>query len=257
MNAKMKILSLALVGLCGYAGSAMACPAGPTIAEGGAWTAKFVGGGVSALSIQPGGYDASACKLQVSLGNNGGAQAQVMDDTPANETHYRAQFIFDAANLSGANGGSQAVIALANAGAAHNSILNMVKVSFAGSGGGSTTAGKKLFIRTACETSGTCGSAGLAIPNQTGPNRIEFDLVVGANGTATFRYWLNDAATTGLSDATPTGSIVVAGGNIGWAGVDKALLGLASPTIAYRGVNTGLNAWFDQFDSRRNTFIGH
>ena len=259
MNAKMKVLSLALVGLCGYAGSALAvCPTDP-VTPIGAWTAKFVGGGTSALSIVTGGYDTTECKLQVSLGNNGGAQAQVMDDTPVNEPRYRAQFIIDAASLSGANGGSQAVIFTANASAVHAGVLQMVKMYFSGSGGGSLTAGKRVTLRTTCETGAgaQCGSAPITLPNQTGANRIEFDLVRGVDGTGSLRYWVNDAATTGLSDGSPTGSITVTGGNDGWTGVDKAFLGMASPTSAYRGVNTDAIAFFDQFDSRRQTFIGH
>ena len=62
MNAKMKVLSIALVGLCGFAGSAMAaCPAGPTTAEGGAWTSKAVlPPSTSALAIATPGLDAVA-----------------------------------------------------------------------------------------------------------------------------------------------------------------------------------------------------
>ena len=51
MNTKMKVLSLALVGLAGFAGSAMAaCPNGPTVAEGRAWSSKTVLPATSALS---------------------------------------------------------------------------------------------------------------------------------------------------------------------------------------------------------------
>ena len=258
MNTKMKLLSLAVVGLFGFAGSAMAaCPAGPDTASGGAWSAKSVGGGTSALSIVTPGYDSSECKLQVSLGNNGIAHAQVRDDTPANETHYRAQFIFDAGALSGANGTNQAPIALVNSAAAHGGTLSIVKISFAGTGGGSTTTGKRVFLAAADEgVPGGFTTAALNLPNQTGANRIEIDLVIGGAGTQ-MRYWVNDVATTGLSDSTPTGSITLVGGNTGWVGVDTVFLGLTSPTINYRAVNTDVNAFFDQFDSRRNTFIGH
>ena len=259
MNTKMKVLSLALVGLCGFAGSAMAaCPAGPAIADGGAWTQKFVNGGTSALSIQTPGLDGTECKLQASLGNNGGAQAQVMDDSPANEPHYRGQFLFDASGLSGANGGSQTVIFQANAAAVHGSLLQTLKVYFSGSGGGSLTSGKRILLRAACETGpgSSCGSAPITLPNQTGANRIEFDLVFGGNGTGNLRYWVTDAAASGGTDATPTGSIPISGGNDGWVGVDKAFLGLVSPTTAYRSVNTDAHAFFDRFDSRRQTFIG-
>ena len=259
MNAKMKVLSLALVGMFGYVGSAMAaCPAGPTTAEGGAWTNKFVGGGSSSMSIATPGLDGSECKLRVSLGNNGGAQAQVMDDTPANEPRYRAQFLFDAGSLTGANGGSQATIFQANGAAVHGGLLQTIKVSFTGSGGGSTTSGKRILIRAACESGAgsVCGSAPITLPSQTGVNRIEFDLVFGASGTGTLRYWVTDASASGGSDGSPTGSITINGGNAGWTGVDKAYMGLSSPTTAFRSVNADTNAFFDRFDSRRQTFIG-
>jgi hypothetical protein len=259
MNAKMKVLSLALIGLCGYAGSALAaCPAGPAIAQGGAWFAAPVGGGTSAISIVTPGYDGTACKLQVSLGNNGLAHAQVQDNSPNNEVRYRAQFIFDPTNLSGANGTNQAPIFTANAAAVHSGTLSLVKITFAGSGGGSTSAGKRLFIAAVDQGAvGGFANAVVPLPTQSGPNRIEIDLQVGAAGTGQLRYWVNDAATTGLSDSSPTGTIALTGGNTGWVGVKNVFLGLTSPTVNYRAVNTDLNAWFDQFDSRRQTFIGH
>ena len=259
---QMKALALATLGLGGLvmAGSAFAqsCPTGITVTDtpAGAWSAKSVNGGAnpSLLSIVPGGYDSTSCKLQSTLGNSGAAVAQVRDDSPQNELRYRAQFIFDPTNLSGASGNNQALIFLANAASAHNNILPMVKIQFAGSGGGTTTSGKRIFIFGACETNGTCGTP-VTLPNQTGPNRIEIDLTVSASGT--LRYWVNDASTTGLLDGNPTGTITLAGGNAGWTGVKTVYMGMSSPTSNYRSVNTNVNAWFDQFDSRRQTFIGH
>lgn len=252
MNTKMKVLSLAVVGLFGFAGAAMAaCPAGPT-----AWTGSFVNGSGSAISIQTPGYDSTECKLQSTLGNNGAAQAQVYDDTPANEPHYRAQFIFDAGQLSGNNGANSASIFVANPAAPFGGVLNTVKVIFSGSGGGSVSSGKRVFFRVACQggAGSTCGSAAVPLPNQTGPNRIEIDLTVGASGT--FRYWVNDAATTGITEASGV-AVTLTGGNAGWVGVDRAVMGMAAPSVSYRSINTGLSAYFDQFDSRRQTFIGH
>ncbi|MEP6605877.1 MAG: hypothetical protein ABJA60_07135, partial [Nitrosospira sp.] len=243
---------LALVGLCGYAGSAMACPAVP-----GAWSAAPVGGGASALAFVAGGYDATACRMQSTLANNGAAHAQVQDNSPTAETRYRAQFIFDPANLSGANGTNQAVIFLGNAAALHNGTLSPVKVTFAGTGGGTTTSGKKVFISAGCEGAGGFCSSTVTLPNQTGPNRIEFDLVIGASGTGALRYWVNNASDTGMTDAIPLGTIPVTGGNAGWVGVETAFLGMTSPSTNYRTANSGLSAFFDQFDSRRQTFIGH
>ena len=262
---KMKALALATLGLGGLvmAGSAFAaCPTGPTIAQGGAWSGQSLDSKGSTLTIvggSPGqGYDGTSCKLQSSLANNGAATAAVRDDSPSapGEARYRAQFIFDPTNLSGANGTNQAVIFLANAQNSFSGILPMLEIDFAGKGGGSTTSGKRIFIVAACATGGTCGVP-VNLPVQNGPNRIEFDLVTGADGTGNLRYWVNDAATTGLSDGSPTGTITITGGNAGWVGVKTAFLGMSSPSTAYRSVNTNINAWFDEFDSRRQTFIGH
>ena len=80
--------------------------------------------------------------------------------------------------------------------------------------------------------------------------------VMGANGVATFKYWVA-AVGDSISEGNPTGSITLTGGNAGWVGVDTAFLGLSSPSLTYRANNTGANAWFDEFDSRRQTFIGN
>ena len=250
MNTKMKTLSMAVLGLVGFtaAGAAMAqCPASLVPP----WSATNIGGGTSAASSVTGGYDSTACRLQSSLGNSGSARAQVRDDTPANETRYRAQFIFDPTSLSGAGGTNQADVFLANSAAPFNGLLRLVRMQYGGSGGGT----KRLFITAACNngTTNTCISQ-IDLPTQAGPNRIEFDLTVGASGT--LRYWVTPLATA-TTDGSPTGTVTITGGNAGWVGVDQAYLGLGSPTSAFRTVNTGNNAYFDQFDSRRQTFIGN
>lgn len=262
---KMKALALAVFGLGGLAvaGSAFAvCPTGIRVADGGAWSDISKDTKGSTLTIQPGGYDSSACKLQSSLANNGTATAQVIDNSPQapGETHYRAQFIFDPTNLSGANGTNTATIFLANAASFHNGVQALVEIDFTGKGGGSTTSGKRIYINAACEgAAGGCGAdvGFITLPVQTGPNRIEFDLKIGASGTGSLRYWVTDLATV-TTDANPSGTAVITGGNAGWVGVKTAYLGLAAPTTAYRAVNgPAVFAWFDQFDSRRSTFIGH
>lgn len=252
INSKMKLLSLALLGLGGFAfagAAAAACPTSPVPP----WSGTFVGGGSSAIQIVDNGYDGTDCRLQSTLGNNGTARAAVIDDTPSDETSYRAQFIFDPAALAGTNGTEQAVVFLANAGAAYNGSLNMVRISYSGKGGG----GKRLVFTVYCDngSSNTCNSLPVDLPVQNGPNRIEFQLVSGASGTAAFRYWVSDLATA-TSDSSPTGSVAVTGGNAGWVGVNKAQLGLTAPSTTYRTLNADQPAYFDQFDSRRNTFIG-
>jgi hypothetical protein len=256
MKSNIKTLVLALAGLSSFAvaGSAFAalCPGGSLAA----WSAPSVGGGDSAVSVVDGGYDGTTCRMQVNLGDNGAAHGQVRDDSPNAEARYRAQFIFDPSQLNFTNGTNQAIIFLANSGGLFKNRLALVKILY--SGGSS----RRLAIVGACDNQATqnqCQTI-LALPNQTGPNRIEFDLTVGAAGTGALRYWVNDAATTGLTDGAGV-TIPILGGNAGWVGVETVFMGMTSPTRQFRNVADGNNVdklvWFDQFDSRRQTFIGH
>ena len=87
MNAKMKTLSMAVVGLVGFAaaGAAMAqCPA--TLSPPWSLVSTLQGTATS----QTGGYDTTTCRLRTALNQNGstGAKAFVLDQTPANEIRY-------------------------------------------------------------------------------------------------------------------------------------------------------------------------
>jgi len=257
MKSKIKTLVLALAGLSafGVAGSAFAVCDATGLA---AWSAPSVGGGDSAVSVVTGGYDGSSCRMQVNLGDNGTAHGQVRDDTPNNETHYRAQFIFDPVNLSGANGTNQAAIFLANAPGFFKNRLALVKITYTGSGAGT----KRIAIIGACDNQPSLNQcqAPVDLPNQAGPNRIEIDLTVGGPGVGALRYWVNNASTTGLTDASGI-AIPITGGNLGWVGVNTIFMGMTSPSLNFRNVAAGNNVdklvFFDQFDSRRQTFIGH
>ena len=81
MNAKMKVLSLALIASFGYVGAAAAgtCPASPTPP----WTAVNALGGTAV--IVDGGYAGTACHLASTLTGDASAFATVQDDTPAGE----------------------------------------------------------------------------------------------------------------------------------------------------------------------------
>lgn len=240
-----KFNALLGLGALAFASSAFAqCPSSPVPP----WSATNVGGGASAIAITSPGYDGTQCKMTSALGNSGAARAQVRDDTPSNEPRYRAQFLFDPAALSGAGGSNQAVIFIANAENPVSGNLAIVRVVYAGSGGGT----KRLLFVAACGA-GLC-QAPVDLPVQGGPNRVEFDLTVGASGT--LRYWVT-APGTATNDGSPTGTVAITGGNAAFVGVNQAFLGLTSPSAAYRNVNTGAIAGFDEFDSRRQTFIGN
>jgi hypothetical protein len=114
MNTKMKILSLAIVGLVGFAGSAFAvCPAGPTTADGGAWSvaSEQPSHTDSPLTIVPTGLDTSACHLTAALQTgNASASSFVRYNNAASEPSYRFQFLVDTAALLPFSGSTNVVV---------------------------------------------------------------------------------------------------------------------------------------------------
>lgn len=248
MNTKMKVLSLALVGLAGFAGSAMAaCPAGPAIADGGAWTSKTTLSG-GALAISTPGLDSSDCKLDSSLGNSFASIATVQDDSPSAEPRYRFQFLINA-DATGAFSFTDGVQAFtASAATAVNGRRELVTVQVTPGNGGA----KQLTFVVSCDNAATqyrCLLTTADLP--AGMNRVEGDLTVGATGG--LKYWLN--APAGTTEPTPTGSLTV--NNTAWGGVDTAVLGLSAPSPAYKTAHANQIVSFDRFDSRRTTYIGN
>lgn len=245
MNAKMKLLSLAMVGLCGYAGSALACPAGPDIANGGAWTAKSVIGGIA--NVVPGGLDtpASLCRLDSAItANLGSAGGFVRDDTPNNEQRYRAQFKINADALTSQNSTQPVRIFAATTATPANSVPEVVKLTIFGNAAGTA---RVLGIATACASAAThiCSTSFTLTP--TGTNTVEIDWVKGAAGY--LKVWVNNG-----TEATP--NINTAVDNSAWGGVDSAALGLTAGSANFRTAQLNKAVGFDRFDSRRQTFIG-
>jgi hypothetical protein len=252
MNTKMKVLSLALVGLAGFAGSAMAaCPTGPTVAEGGAWSSKTVLPASSSLTITTPGLDSSACKLSSSLGASASAIAAVQDDSPNNEPRYRFQFLVDATATGNFGNTDLVQVFTANAATAYPATGGRRQVLVVNLTPGSNNS-KRLTFVASCEggTNHRCFTSTADLP--AGMNRVEVDLQLGASGSV--RYWLN--APAGTTEPTPTGTVTVTGGNAGWTGIDTALLGLTAPSPTFKSGHAGQAVTFDTFDSRRTTYIG-
>ena len=243
MNAKMKVLSLALLGLVGYAGSAVAgCPASPVPP----WTSQAqLSGGV--VAIATGGLDASACHMEAALGGSFASLATVLDDTPANEPRYRFQFLVNA-DAAGSFGATDAVsVFSANAAAAANGRTPILQIALVPGAGGA----KRLAFVASCAGGANFRCAGQSADLPAGVNRVEVDLQVNATGTVS--YWLNQ---TGTTEPAPTGTIAVTGGNADWTGVDKGVMGLGSPSPSFKDNHAGQAVSFDTFDSRRTTYIG-
>ena len=234
MNTKMKVLSLALVGLCGYAGSALAvCPAGPDVGHGGAWTAANALGGTLAIA-QP-GYAGTACRLDSTLTGDTTAFATVEDDSPTAEPRYRAQFIIDADNLT-----TLGVVDAAFIFSATSTAGPQVQLSIVGDG-----AGGRLVTYIVPDTAAAGGADVGSFPLTPGENHVEFDL----DNSGHFSIWVNNNV-----EASPNFTTTTL--NNGGATIETAFMGLAAPTPGYVGSSNTKAVGFDQFDSRRTTFIG-
>jgi hypothetical protein len=238
MNTKMKVLSLAIVAAAGFSfacAAAAVCPSSPVPP----WTAvnQFQGG---TAAIVTGGYATTECRLDAAFDASAGdfSTAQVEDDSPATETEYRAAFIINTDNLASPGFTTTASVFTASSDATGNG----VNLSIFGDG---TNWFVGYFVADAAEPSGFfAGSSQLA----AGENHVEFDLKVGASGS--FSFWVNnnDPNNATLPAHTVNNSAVV--------GIDTAYLGLSAPSADYRANYVGQAVGFDQFDSRRTTFIG-
>ena len=247
-NVTMKALSVAVLGLAGFAfaGSSMAqsCPAGPSTAEGGAWSAKQESDGTFAVTT--GGALSTACQGISRLAPTAGSLAvgAVRDDTPTNEARYRAQFQFNADALNtfaGLQGAQVFQVQSAAAGASGSrQMLRAIVIP----GGAS---GKRIRFQIAGAPAAVQGPS---IDLAAGWNRIQIDLVTGAAGSV--KIWVNNG-----TEATPTQTIPASGtiDNSSWVGVDRVFLGLAAPTAEFVTNQNNRDVGFDEFDSRRQTFI--
>jgi hypothetical protein len=251
---KMKALAVAVLGLAGVGSAMAACPAIPatsaTPGGGGAWSSQTVTT-ATVTSATP-GLNGTNCAFSVAInaGAASNAKGYVTDTSPQNEARYRARFYLNTAaltNLNVANRQARIFSALATTAptgaGAEEVYVNIV---------GGSPASLRFFVGDTASP-GNYKTVNAALPNTGGNYRIEFDL----NSTAsTFRYWVLDAATTntGHDDANPSGTATAT--TSGWSGVKQIDMGLFVASTQYRSNVSAQAAIFDEFDSRRQTFIG-
>jgi hypothetical protein len=236
MNTKMKVLALALLGLAGYAGSAVAggCPASPVPP----WTAVNALGGTAAIAA--GGYAGTACRLDSTLTGDATSFATVQDDTPAAEPRYRAQFIINADNLASLGLVDSAFVFTTTDSSSGGAPVGL---SIVGDG-----AGGHLVSYNVPDSSAPGGGYTGSFPLTAGPNYVEFDYDNGSvSGAPHFSIWVNNS-----NEASPNFNTTISSTGV----VDTAFLGMAGPTPGYVSSSNGQAVGFDQFDSRRTTFIG-
>jgi hypothetical protein len=252
MNTKMKVLSLALVGLAGFAGSAMAaCPAGPTTADGGAWTTKSVSPG-STLAIATPGLDSSECKLNAAVAGSLTGTAVVSYTHAAAEPSYRFQFLVDPSALSAPSLTENVTVFRANAGTSANGVGNAMQVLLVGASGGA----RRLRFVTACNEAATnyrC-AAPITTDLPAGVTRVEGKLTFGAAGAGQLDVWVN--APAGTTEPATTTVTIADLDNAAWGGASQAVLGLVSPNTPFKNTHASQIVGFDRFDSRRQTYIG-
>lgn len=254
MNAKMKVLSLALVGLCGYAGSALAvCPTDP-VQPIGAWTSKseLPSHAGSPLNIVTPGLDASACKLTASLQTNTtSAAAFVRYNHAAPEPSYRFQFLVDTTAVTALSASATVAFLQAPASAVANGSNSFLRVTLVPG----TAAGTQR-IRFVASKGSLPFVSGTTSPTDLTPgiHRIEGKLVVGAGAAGTLSYWID--AAPGTTEPAATGSLASLD-NAAWGGVNAVVMGLTLPAAAFVSTHGGETVGFDTFDSRRQTYIGH
>jgi hypothetical protein len=234
MNAKMKVLALALLGLAGYAGSAVAgCPSSPVPP----WSAAPALGGT--VAIVAGGLDGSACRMESALTGDSSSFATVEDDTPTAEPRYRASFMINGDSVNAMSAITGVFVFTASAASGNPP----VSLSIIGDGAG----GLVLGFSFANGAGFTADSRPLA----AGANHVEIDYDNGSSPGSPgphFSLWINSN-----TEGTPTYTSAITSTAV----VDTAFLGLAGATGDFVPAGFGnVPVQFDTFDSRRSSFIG-
>jgi hypothetical protein len=276
MKVTMKSLSLAVAALTGFgmaSATFAACPTIPagtsTPGGGGAWTSQTVTSAVFG-SHEP-GLNGTSCALSVAINNGAASNTKgfVTDTSPQNESRYRARFYVDTSaltNLNLSNRQFRVFSGLATTGPGTvGSAAEMVIANIVGGPSGALTVRFQVGDTSVANVGYKIISALVPtnVPANNGKYRVEFDLQQGTTAGANcasvtptggcFRYWISYAADA-TADATPTGTQAVT--NTGWSGMKQVNLGMFGTSATFRANVATQPVIVDEFDSRRQTFIG-
>lgn len=235
-----KFNALLGLGALAFASSAFAqCPSSPVPP----WSSQSALGG--SVAIVAGGMGGTSCRMDAALTNNvGGANAFVRDNTPADEPRYRAQFLINADALTGLNSIQSVKVFGATTETPADGVAEIVRLGLFGNVAGTT---KSLAVVTYCQgqPGNICSGS---VPLAAGDNQVEIDWQRSASGT--LRVWVNNG-----NEASP--DLTLSGNNAASGGVDFSTLGLAAGSPVFRANQLNRAVRFDEFDSRRQTFIGN
>lgn len=237
MNTKMKVLSLALVGLGGLAFAGVSMAACPTSAVP-PWTSVTAFQGTASI-VTP-GYAGTECRLEskFNAGATSVATAAVNYTNDAAEPAYRAGFILNVDGL------------------VNQSFTQFVKVfSALGTGAGvefyvlgDGSGGHTLNYVAKNESLPNSYASG-SVSLSSGENTIQFSLQGAGTATSTFSLWVNNTNETTPNEGPLTVNTTALGG------IKSVTVGMSSPSAVFASTFAGAGVGFDQFDSRRNSFI--
>jgi len=282
---KMKALAVAVFGLAGMGvmGSAFAACPDPAAnsnqgyaTPNGPWSGEFITSATIAAANTGLGPHGGSCHMltNYNAGAQGNARVFVEFDDTSDEQRYRARFYVDLSTLNGNfnNSAQQTVIFSANSNQFPTGVSNSVVRVFLV--GGATKVFRFLIADSGLLAGSGFKTVNFNAPTQAGVNRIEFDYntatgsaCTAANAHGSFCAWVTDGAAASGADNAPTvvtnnpylltGATYDPSGAAGWSGMDNAQLGLTSPSpqlLTSAAVSQVIG--FDEFDSRRQTFIG-
>lgn len=264
---KFKLLCAALAAAGGIQMAHAQCPTTPTAWEQSVPVTSAAGTfAITTPGLSAGTVNGGLCKFDVGVTAAAARpdRARVQDRTPADETRYRARFLVNVDSLGTMGPGQrvklfnvQSTVDPDAAGQAAS--IGMVLVRLQGNPDGS--GGRGIIVRGGNFTGQTAPFAAFNdtafIPLAAGTNRVELDLQVAAANTGSLRIWVNSS-----TEGSPTASLNALN-LIPWnPGVTQVNLGLIEPTFDYingAGAFTskaGIRYSVDEFESRRQTFIG-
>lgn len=234
-----------------YSNSNAQCPTAPN-----AWDASNVINGAS-LSITSGGAAGTSCKLTVSQGPNNNGVAVVRDDMDSAETRYRARFYIDPTNIMNNATGSTQRVKIFVATNLDNPVPtsldtrgrpSLIQMFLVPLGGNQARLGGFCRDLNSHGTRARFGEDG-TVSLQSGWNTVEVEVVVG-NGTGACRIWVNNntESSPNWEKTSMNNALLV--------GVTKANIGNSGSTRAYSDNIGNQQVHFDEFESRRQTFIG-
>lgn len=197
---------------------------------------------VTATAAQGG----TSCGLAVttSVQATGADKHWVQDDSPNTEQRYRAAFCLDPNGINLPTSGTYRRLKLhmaqCGSGAGCQN-FDIVQFKLENTGSGYSL---KSFVRDSNTATGG-NKLKFDVPVADAPNRVEYDLDM-TNGT--LKVWVDATAETDTPVINLSGLDLAA-----WAGVNQARLGFMDKG---NNVTPGQEYYIDEFESRRQTFIG-